>query len=134
MEPSAKVSSRTPGAISRPGMGSGFAAGALGSAGDAGGTAGGGAGFGDAAGATVGAAAAITAGFSARGFSIGLSVIFSLVFSPAFSGASTRVAGASDGELRIEGAGSAVATRVGFTSASSLFFASDAKLPFGYLS
>src|SRR5258706_1028439 len=125
VEPSAKVSSRTPGEISRPGRvsaGLGGAAGAetCAAPGVGAGVFAAGAGA-DAEGGADGWAAAITAGFAAG------------CASAAAAGACGEEVSSGCG-LRTTCAGSADAMRAGRTRASSLFFARDAKLPLGYLS
>jgi hypothetical protein len=77
-------------------------------------------------------AAAATTGLSAA-FSTGLSAILSggLEAGSMDGGAAAASSGCG---LRITGAGSGTAARLGRTNASRRFFASEAKLPFGYLS
>src|SRR5258706_5837396 len=125
VEPAAKVSSRTPGEISRPGSDSAGLGGIAGADTCAAAVVGGGvfAAGADAEGGADGWAAAITAGFAA-GCAAG---------SAAAAGACGEEVSSGCG-LRTTCAGSADAMRAGRTRASSLFFARDAKLPLGYLS
>src|SRR5258708_29237316 len=134
MDPSANVSSRTPGAISRPGIGSGFGAGGGAGAGAAcEGMGAFGAIWGVAIG-TEGTTAATVTGFSGI-FSIAFSAGASFVAGAALSGAFTTgsgalAAGSAVGDSAVLASGfaataragaSALAVRVGFTSASSRF-------------
>src|SRR5580704_8274483 len=127
MEPSANVSSRTPGAISLPGMGSGLAPGAggvdtaIGTCEFGGGATAAGAGDNVFAGSDEAAATfwgSISSPFSTAGADLG-------------AGAGSSVFDGAAGGGLAAGTGSAVPTLTGFTSASRRFFASAAKLPLG---
>src|SRR5579862_1531986 len=134
MDPSAKVSSRTPGAISLPGMGSAFAPGAGGVEMAIGtcdvGLDGAAAGAGDKIFADSGAGCAFA---GAAGVGFAATATFCGGLSAEGAGSST-VEGADEGGGTAAGAGSATATLAGFTSASRRFLASAAKFPLGYLS
>src|SRR5688572_19305746 len=128
MAPSANVTSRTPGAISRPGCSgsTGLGGGEDGGASPDAGAAVAGAATAGTVGAVGGAAGGAVAGAAAT--TEGLTAALELVVG---SGAGSRGMG---GRAVSAGDGRASAVRAGRTSASSRFFASDEKAPLGYLS